>query len=78
MELEVTRGVEGNQEGFCKHAVSTRKAAKENVLSLLSGAGDIVTRTGKKLSLSLSFLPSILLVRSAPRPPWSPRLLVPL
>ena len=54
------RDGEGNQKGFCKDVGSTRKAvSKENVVSLLSGAGDLVTKTGEELRCSLPLLPCL-------------------
>lgn len=64
LELDLGRDEEGNLKGFCKDTVCTRHPSKENVISLLSGAGDVVTKRGERLRSSLPLLPCLFLVLS--------------
>lgn len=52
LELKLEREAKGKKKGFCKYTGS-RKKTNENVGSLLSGAGSLVTRDMEKLTYSM-------------------------
>lgn len=54
LELKLEREAKGKKKGLCKYTRS-RKKTNENAGSLLSGAGDLVTRGMEKLNYSMWF-----------------------
>lgn len=58
LELKLQREAQGNKKRFCKYT-SSRKKTHENVGSLLSGAGDLVTRNMEKAQVLNAFFLSV-------------------
>lgn len=63
--MKVEREAKGYKKGFYKYTIS-RKKTNENVSSLLSGAGNLVTRHMEKAQVLNAFLSSVFIAKVCP------------
>lgn len=66
LELKLAREVKGDKKGFYKDIGSKRKA-KESECSLLSGAGDLVTKEMEKAEVLNAFFASVFNGKACPQ-----------